>query len=236
VLGLAVLLAAATAAADTVIIADEVIFCRVVSADTNFVRLELPEGGIKMLYTRDVSEIRLTDSSRVAELVTQLPQARITLAPARQIGALDTLSRNASPTEMAARCRDMDAVLRECGRSDNTVFDLLREVDREQEALRGIWPRLGLVLCLASGTGLGGGIGAFIGEAIRPTVINCGMGYGPGYVHIGGGPVGCLVGSVVGTLGGAAIGISNRAVLVARHRGRVNDLIRKVNRAIASQP
>jgi hypothetical protein len=56
---------------------------RVVSADANFVRLKLPQGGIRMLYTRDVQEIHLADSSRVAELAAQLPSLKVTPDSAR---------------------------------------------------------------------------------------------------------------------------------------------------------
>jgi hypothetical protein len=230
VLGLAMLLAATTAVADTVITAQEVIFCRVVSADTNFVRLKLPEGGIRMLYTRDVHEIRLSDSDRVADLAAQLPQVRITLAPARHAGALDTLSRNASPTEMAARCREIEASLLDCGRSNDTVFDLLCEVDREQEALRRIWPQAASYL--ASGPcagGLFGAVGGAIGDAIYPEdpMAFCQPGGG-----IVGYPVGCIIGYPVGVV----IGKWRRASLIARHRDRVIDLVRRSNRATASPP
>jgi hypothetical protein len=264
VLGLAVLLAAATAAADKVITAQEVISCRVVSASADSVRLTLTQGQSRTLPTWDVYEVRLSDTARVAELAVQLPRAKVILDSGQSVpppevrtreamrlrldlarearakglpwhaDVVDTLARRTTPDEMAARCRDMDAALRECGRSDRTIAELLREVSREQATLRRLWPRAGPALCLASGTGLGGCTGVLIGEGIRPTVIDCGIGYGPGGMDIGGGPVGCLVGSVAGSLGGAAIGIGYRAVLIARHRNRVNDLVRSVNRAIAS--
>jgi hypothetical protein len=130
----------------------------------------------------------------------------------------------------------MYAALRECGRSDRTIAELLREVSREQATLRRLWPRAVVPALCLSGTVLGGCTGVLIGEGIRPTVIDCGIGYGPGGMDIGGGPVGCLVGSVAGSLGGAAIGTGYRAVLIARHRNRVNDLIRRGNGAVASQP
>jgi hypothetical protein len=190
VLGLAALLAAATAAAEAVVVAEEVVPCSVVSADSG------------------------------------QPYA----------WRLDTLARNASPAVIAARCRDMYAALRECGRSDRTIAELLREVSGEQATLRRLWPWAVVPALCLSGTGLGGCTGVLIGEGIRPTGGNCGIGYGLGDMDIGGGPVGCLVGSVAGSLGGAAIGIGYRAVLIARHRNRVNDLVRKVNRAIASPP
>ncbi len=77
--GLAVLLAATPAAADTVVTAEEVIPCSVESADASFLGLKLPQGGFRVMYTRDIYELRLSDSSRVAELATRLPQLRIIL-------------------------------------------------------------------------------------------------------------------------------------------------------------
>ncbi len=67
VIGLALLLAAATAAADTVVTANEVINCLVVWSDTNFTRLKLPNGSVRMLYTRDIRELRLSDPNRVID-------------------------------------------------------------------------------------------------------------------------------------------------------------------------
>lgn len=234
VLGLALLLAAATAAADTVITANEVISCSVVSADTNFVRLKFPQGGIRMLNTRDVREIRLADSSRVAELAVRLPGLRTTLdatrpapppsVPAsnllRRAGMIDTLARNASPAVMAARCRDMYAALRACGRSNDTLRDLFIEVSREQEALRRIWPQVELTYSLYVPTvGL---LSWLTGGLVSCVIDPCGSN-----------PVGPIVGCVAGSLGGAAIGAWQSSILVARHRDRVSDLIRWVNRAVA---
>lgn len=268
-LGLAMLLAAATAVADTVITADEVISGRVVSAGLDSIRLLLPGPRTGILSTRDIYEIRLSDSGRVAELEARLPGLKITLDSGQYVpspavryrermqlrldqarraqaenlpghaDAVDTLVRNAAPAVMAARCRDMDAVLRECGRSDGTVAELLREVRREQEALRVIWPgwRTCLSSCLVGG-GAGSVIGILVGEAIRPTVsgyfggpdmyIPC-IAPGGGFV---GGPIGLVAGSVIGMPIGAVL----RANLLARHRSRVNELIRRANRVVASPP
>src|SRR5512138_459463 len=70
--GLAALLAAVPAAADTVVTATEVIPCSVQSADSNYVRMKLPSGGIRVLYTRDVYEVRLADSVGLAVLAARL--------------------------------------------------------------------------------------------------------------------------------------------------------------------
>ena len=47
-----------------------------------------------------------------------------------------------------------------------------------------------------------------------------------------GSAVGCAAGSVIGT----AVYAAHRRSLIARHRDRVNDLVRRVNRAVAFQP
>jgi hypothetical protein len=281
VCGLAALLTASPAVADTVVTAEEVISCSVVSASADSVRLTLAQGKSRTLPTRDVYEVRLSDTARVAELAVLVPRAKVVLdsgqpvpppeVRAREVMRLrldraresraeslpghadvvDTLARNAAPAVMAARCREMDAVLRECGRSDDTVFYLLREINREQEAIRGIWARWRTGLCLAGGGvpgGTGGGcIGFSVGEDIRPTeaYTDCMIGpesHFPSHCDlvVGGGPVGFLVGFaagyVGGSLAGAAVGSGWRAALVANHRGRVNDLVRRVNRAVASPP
>jgi len=228
VLGLAVLLAAATAAADVVITADEVIPCSVVLADTDFVRLKLPQGGIRMLCARGVSEIHLTDSSRVAEMGARLRGIKVTW----HADVLGTLARNASPAEMAARCREMDAALDECGRKDDTVAGLLREVNREAEALQGLLPRPAMAICVPCGCLLGMAVGTFVGAAVAPTEV---AGFdADGFFRSSG--IGCGAGAVLGAGTGMAISTGYGAYQVARHRDRVNDLVRRVNRAVASQP
>jgi hypothetical protein len=235
VLGLAVLLAAATAAADTVVTAAEVISCRVVSADTNFVHLKLPQGGIRMLSTRDVREIRLSDSSRVAELAARLPGARVTW----HADVLDTLARNASPAEMAGRCRDMDAALRECGRSNRTAARLLREVNREAVELAKTPPKSASYLWGIACCGLLGGSIAVVGGVEFPQRfplvgqetswkilrdVGCGVLAGTG------------VGIIPSLLCGPTVGEAMRTSEIRRHRARVNDLVRRVNRVIATVP
>jgi len=252
---LALLLAAATAAADTVVTANEVIDCLVVWSDANFTRLKLPSGGVRMLYTRDIREMRLSDPSRTIEPPPRPPQVTPSPDSAQPdpppsvdgtdllgyAGILDTLAVGASVDDMKARCWEMNAALRECGRSDDAIDRLLREVKLEAAVLGRIWPPRRTRLCIAGGGGVGGCIGFWIGEAIRPTGItsDC-IGFGPGGhppsdcdVVEGGGPVGCAVGTVAGYAGGAAVGHWWRATLVARHRGRVNELVRRFNRIVA---
>ena len=232
----AVLLAAATAAADTVVTAKEAIECWVVSCDTSFTRVKLPTGGIRMLCTRDVREVRLSDSSRVTDLAARHAGVRV----GWHADVLDTLAVNASPAEMEARCRDMYAALRECGRSDATVPRLLDGIDREDDAIGSLWPRAktGCQYGACGGT-LGGLIGAVVGGMINPHASNdaCGF-FGPGGGGDGaiiGSAVGCAIGSVIGSVVGLTIASSDReAYLMREHRSRVNDLVRRVNRAIAS--
>ena len=147
VLGLAVLLAAASAAADTVITIDEVLACSVESANANFVRLKLPQGGIGMLYARDVYEIRLSNPDRVAAMAAVLPLTRVTAdsgqatpspearyravvdgwAEAKRAGSIahpgtiDALPDDASPALMVARCREMRSALLGCGRGGGDI-------------------------------------------------------------------------------------------------------------------
>ncbi len=130
-------------------------------------------------------------------------------------------------------------MLRAHGRIDNTVFDLLREVNREQQALGGIWPMWRRVLC-AEAIGVPVGCAGFlVGQAIKP--MGGYLEYGPGgpgdcVMDCGGGPAGLLLGAVAGAIGGEVASNAWRSALVSRHRDRVNDLVRKVNRAIASSP
>jgi hypothetical protein len=261
VLGLAVLLAAGTAVADIVITAEEVLVGTVGSADISSLDLKLPQGCTRIIYTRDILEVRMPYSSRVAELAAQLPGAKVELDSGQPVpprdarvqemlrlrleraseafakglpphGAIiDTLPRSASPAEMTARCRDMDFVLRECGRSDETVAGLLREVNREAEALR----RNGLhsgTCCISGACGglLGGIIGVLVVLAYDPS--------GGSFDYASQGALippaaGCVLGSAIG----ATLGTSLRTESLTRQRrSRVSDLIRRVNRAVVAEP
>jgi hypothetical protein len=233
----AVLLAATTAAADTVITAEEVIPCSVVAVDTSFVRIKLPQGGVRVFDTHDVVELRLSDSCRFPDLATQLPPAEVmpdsalppqpspasdSSLPVRP-GVIDTLPRKVSPPAMAVKCRDMKVVLRECGRRNDTVFDLFRHIDKEQKALSRIWPEVetysGIYVTVA---GLAGcGVGSLIAFAANP----CGAS-----------PAGPVVGCLAGSISGAALAVRWGGKLLADHRGRVNDLVGRTNRAVAPSP
>ena len=255
--GLAALLAASTAAADTVITAEEVIACSVESADTGQIRLKLPQGGSMALRTSDIYEVRLSDSGRVAELSGRLPQSRVVPDPggpvpppatralemlrvrlerlrrARAEGLpwntdiLDTLERGAALSEIEARCRQISTVLLECGRGDQVIAELLRESNREEEALHRIWPAAVTSLVGAPLGALPGAyIGAVIGDLIQPPPSQgCQAANGGAIV---GCPVGCLLGAGIG----AGIGMQLRKNTIAWHRNRVNALIFKINYAL----
>jgi hypothetical protein len=257
VLVLAVLLAATPAAADIVITADEVIHCWDVRPMGNdSVCFTLPRLELRTLSTFDIYEVRLAGSSRVTKLAAQLPQLRITVdsgqyvpPPAvraeqlrqrvREASAenlleyavvVETLAMKASPAEMAARCREMKAALLECERSSQTVAGLLREVRREEAAVRGIWPQATNYLVSGPIAGLLVGLaGGAIGNAIYPEdpMVFC---------QPGGAIVGCPVGCIVGFVTGVAVSKWRRVSLVARHRDRVNVLVYRVNRAVATPP
>ncbi len=66
-------------AADMVITASEAIACSVLQADSTYLRLKMPQGGARMLPTKDVIEVRLADSARAVELAAQMPWTRIAL-------------------------------------------------------------------------------------------------------------------------------------------------------------
>jgi hypothetical protein len=122
----------------------------------------------------------------------------------------------------------MYAVLRGCGRSDATVPRLLDEIDREDDAQGELWPRAAKVCLYGTGGALLGGL---IGAVTWPTSAVGDQMQAIGTGIVVGAAVGCVVGSAIGI----AIGSAQReAHLMKQHRSRVNDLIRRVNRAIAS--
>jgi hypothetical protein len=254
VLGLAVLLAAGTAAADTVITAREVLSCSVETVDADSARLRLKKGKRRSLPAWDVYEVRLSDPNRVAELAALLPRAevlpdyrqsipapevrireamRLRLDRARARGlpedtaVLDTLTIGASPDDMTSRCREMGAVLSVCGQSDRDIARLQSEINREAEELNKIPLKATPYTCGITCCGLmGGAVGAVLG--------------GVAAGGLAGAIPGLLAGVAVGTIPGSAIGSSvggrTRSTEVERHRGRVNQLIRGVNRVAASAP
>jgi hypothetical protein len=263
VLALASLLAATTAAADTVITAEEVIYCSVASAGADSVRLTLARRRHRTLPTLEIYEVRLSDSVRVAELASLLPQAKVMLdsdqsVPSREVriveamrlrldrardaheqdipwpsDVVETLAFWPSPAKMALRCLEMDAVLRHCGRSDDTVAGLLGEVSREAEGLRRFHP--GGATCLSLGCGglLGGAIGGIIGWYSVPQRQRDEWMNFDAEVKAG---IGSGVGLAIGSLACLAVGQVMRADRIASHRDLVTDLVRRVNRAVASSP
>ncbi len=151
---------------------------------------------------------------------------------------IDTLALGASRAEMAARCREMDVVLRECGRADDAVVQLLLEVKRESDALLRTGYNAG-TCCLYGTLGglLGAVFGGLIGQMIRPSTSASGFGFYENFGDPGGGLVGCPVGCALGAGSHMAIATSNRMKALSRqHRSRVNKLISIVNRTVATSP
>jgi hypothetical protein len=251
VFGLAALLAAAPAAADTVVTAAEVIACSVQSVDSSYVRLKLPPGGIRLLPVCDVCEIRLSDSGRAAELAVRLPQLRIVpdsgqsipspeqrrqdlsgrARPSGRAGSMDTLAAGASPAEMRGRCEDLKVALFGCGRGDDSVAGLLHEVTCEAEALRGIESRWQMRIPVPAGGVLGMAAGSALGAAIEPPQVCCFS----GMYSLGGCGWGCAAGGVLGLLAGVIFGRIPYERFLTKHRSRINDLVRRFNRANALQ-
>ena len=170
--------------------------------------------------------VLLAAATAVADVVS-MPQESV---PGRII---DTLVGAVSPADMAAKCREMDVALRGCGRSDDTVVEMLREVSREEDALRigrhaGTWctyASCGALPGTAAGTALGFAIDPPNFDVERDAAWSCGS-------VVLGAVVGCAAGSLIGI----AIGRSQRVALIARHRHRVNNLVRRANRAVATPP
>ncbi|MBN2464832.1 hypothetical protein JXD38_04300 [candidate division WOR-3 bacterium] len=158
---------------------------------------------------------------------------------------LDTLCLPTTPEKMIAACGEMDSLLRDYERNDTAVASLLRVVRNEQTALRGIWPggrtRLlsgaGGILGMAAGTWLGWIKGPprcapplmYFNPFIEPGCVPT-----PGTCVIGTAPLGCAVGGVVGYVLGAGVGALLREDALKEHGNRVNELVRRVNRAVAS--
>uniref|UniRef100_A0A7C3YTS8 Outer membrane protein beta-barrel domain-containing protein n=1 Tax=candidate division WOR-3 bacterium TaxID=2052148 RepID=A0A7C3YTS8_UNCW3 len=63
--------------ADIVITTKEVIYGTVFEADTLYTRLRLPSGGIRVVRTADVYEIRLSDITRIESLAPKIPGVRV---------------------------------------------------------------------------------------------------------------------------------------------------------------
>jgi len=95
------------ATGDTVITKKEVIHCSVVEADTVYVRLKLPSGGVRMVATDDVYEVRLVDSTQVAAVAARLPGMRVVLDAGQAVPLGRALAEgmreaSAQPTEPGA--------------------------------------------------------------------------------------------------------------------------------------
>ncbi len=140
----------------------------------------------------------------------------------------------------------MDTLLRNHERNDTAVVNLLHDVRDEQAALRGIWPGERTRLLSGAGGILGMAAGTWLGWTKGPPqcapplpyfVLNTETpvcGYTPATCVIGTAPVGCIVGSAIGYALGAGIGAGLREQALKEHRNRVNELVRRVNRSVAS--
>jgi hypothetical protein len=235
-LGLAVLLAAATAAADIIITTDEVIPCWDVGpTGSDSVCFMLPRLERRTVSALDIYEIRLADSGRVVALSSRLPQLRVVLDSGQPIPApaartrempplrenlnrphvehpesLDTVCPATTPEKMMAKYVEMDILLRKRERNDTAVVNLLREVHNEQAALRGIWPDLRThLLCGACGT-LGMAGGTWLGWTADPPQLvdpSCGTAPGTGSTECWFDPGTCVTGAApVGCFVGSIFG------------------------------
>ena len=149
-------------------------------------------------------------------------------------GIMDTLVGAVSPAGMAMKCREMNEALSESGRDDRTVAGLVREVNREREALRTL-RLMPVKTCLSAmaGGSLGGLLCALIGIPVGLRIW-------------AGGPndnllvlvpmVGCGVGGTIGAAIGVATDVADNRRILARHRSLINDLVRRVNRAVVAAP
>ena len=110
--GLAVVLATATAMADTVVTAREVIAGSIQTADSSFVRLKMPGGGIRMLVTSDVYELRFSDPGRIEDFSILLPKVKVVLDSGQPIAfrAQGTSGLEPQPVDSvgAARRRELE--------------------------------------------------------------------------------------------------------------------------------
>ena len=184
-----------------------------------------------------VAAVRWMSVPGLAILLAAAPAAADTVITAQESvpeRTMDTLVGAVSPAGMAMKCREMNEALSESGRDDRTVAGLVREVSREREALR----RLGLMpvkTCLSAmaGGSLGGLLCALIGIPVGLRIW-------------AGGPndnllvlvpmVGCGVGGTIGAAIGVATDVADNRRILARHRNLINDLVRRVNRVLASPP
>jgi hypothetical protein len=269
VLWLAILLAPAPAAADTVITVNGIVTCSVESADPESVSVRLTQpsrrprstrdayeinratGQSRMIPTADIYEIRLSSPSHVAAMAALLPRTKVSMDSGQAVplpearaeslanrwaeveagdslapvATIKMLPRNSSLDGMAARCLELRTALTSCGRSDDSVTELLDEVVREERALRNVWSR-------ASTNLVCGLVGAWIGidNAEVPVAgFGCaqqatGCGYGLA--------AGCALGAAVGL----AIGKVWRDIVIENHRQRVNDLVRRFNHTVMETP
>jgi hypothetical protein len=146
---------------------------------------------------------------------------------------VDTLPSRTSSRQLSAKCRDLDALLRLCGRNSDTVALLLSQVNREQEGLRR--RRLTPVTTCLAGM-LGGGLGGIVGGVLGLLVAGPDLSGDLMFWGCGGGPAGAVVGCVVGSAAGVAVDLADNKRILKRHRDIVNELVRRVNLAVVAAP
>ncbi len=152
-----------------------------------------------------------------------------------QVDIVDTLTRGASRDGVMAKCQEIGMALRRCGQSNDTLAELLRAIQHQEDAVRRIWPGQADI-CLVCGpcSGLLGTIvGILLGFAAA--VETYGLDQNPSAemsMVVAGAVTGCAVGSAAGV----ATGHARRTGLLARHRARVNQLVRRANQVLAGAP
>jgi hypothetical protein len=158
----------------------------------------------------------------------RLPRAADTLETRAE--AIDTLARGASPDQMIAKCREMDAALRESEQGSDSIAELLHEVHEEESELRRIWPP-GVSFFSGPLLGLPGWAGgSLFGYTVYPKPDTASI--DEACSAILGNPACCAPTPVRVT----AVPRQRRTGLMAKHRIRVNNLVRRVNRSVLAAP
>jgi len=173
VFGLAAVLAAATALADTVVTAREVVVGSIQAADSSFVRLKLPGHAIRVFATSEVYELRFADSARVAEFSGRLSMLSVAPDSGQPVPATEVRVEALRPRSPAA------------------ALSAARERALEREG----YDRAMTSIVLQTPLAVGGGVGL--------TALGACLTYGPGGpgmlpIAAGSGAAGCLGGTCAG--------------------------------------
>jgi hypothetical protein len=145
-------------------------------------------------------------------------------------GVVDTMSSYATREELLDACALLRAALTGCGRSDDTVRLLLRDVEQEYERLRVVFADREACNYALAGGSLGAGVGTVAGCLVQPPRLGClDSPCVPGGIAWG-----WLPGGIIGTVVGMMTGIVLRNRRLAERRSGVNGLIRRANRVLIS--